>query len=133
MILLYKQFPIIFALIIILIKAGLTLDISNLKKVGRPAIMMSFMPAVVEMVTVGLIAPLFFDITYIESFLLGSVLGAVSPAVVILMMSKLIDEKRGTNHSVPQLIIAGSSIDDIIMIIYIRLLFRLKAVAVSLR
>ena len=106
------------ALVIILIKAGLTLDISDLKKVGRPAVMMSFMPAVVEMVTVGLVAPLFFPLTYIESFTLGAVLGAVSPAVVIPMMSKLIEKKRGTNHGVPQLILAGSSIDDIVMIVF---------------
>lgn len=106
------------ALLIISIKAGLTLEIGDLKKVGRPAIMMSFMPAVIEMVVVGLIAPLFFDITYVESFLLGSVLGAVSPAVVIPMMSKLLEEKRGTNHGVPQLVIAGSSIDDIVMIVF---------------
>ncbi len=106
------------ALIIILVKAGLSLDVSDLKKVGRPAIMMSFMPAVIEMVTVGLIAPLFFNITYVESFLLGSVLGAVSPAVVIPMMTRLIDEKRGTKKGIPQLLLAGSSIDDIIMIVF---------------
>lgn len=106
------------ALIIILIKAGLTLDINDLKKVGRPAIMMSFLPAVIEMITIGLAAPLFFDITYVESFLLGSVISAVSPAVVIPMMTKLIQEKRGTAHGVPQLILAGSSIDDIIMIVF---------------
>ncbi len=106
------------ALIIVLIKAGLTLDLSDLKKVGRPAIMMSFMPATIEMVVIGLIAPLFFDLTYTESFLMGAVLGAVSPAVVIPMMSKLIDEKRGTKHGVPQLILAGSSIDDIVMIVF---------------
>ncbi len=106
------------ALLIILVKAGLTLDVSDLKKVGRPAILMSFMPAVIEMVTIGIVAPIFFDISYVDSFLLGSVLGAVSPAVVIPMMSKLIDEKRGTKHGVPQLILAGSSIDDIVMIVF---------------
>lgn len=106
------------ALIIILVKAGLSLDISDLKKVGRPAIMMSFMPAVIEMVTVGLVAPLIFDISYIESFILGSVLGAVSPAVVIPMMTKLIDKKKGTDKGIPQLILAGSSIDDIVMIVF---------------
>lgn len=105
------------ALVIILIKAGLSLDVSDLKRVGRPAILMSFIPAVTEMCIVGVFAPLFFNITYIESFILGAVLGAVSPAVVIPMMTKLIGEKVGTKKGVPQLIIAGSSIDDIIMII----------------
>ena len=106
------------ALIIILVKAGLSLDLSDLKKVGRPAIMMSFMPAVVEMVVVGVFAPLFFDISYLESFLLGSVIGAVSPAVVIPMMTKLIEKKKGTEKGIPQLILAGSSIDDIVMIVF---------------
>ena len=106
------------ALVIILVKAGLSLDVSDLKKIGRPAILMSFLPAVIEMITVGIIAPLLFSISYVESFLLGAVLGAVSPAVVIPMMSKLIDEKRGTKKGVPQLILAGSSIDDIIMLVF---------------
>lgn len=106
------------ALIIILLKAGLSLSVSDLKKVGRPAILMSFVPACVEMVTVGLLSPLFFPITYTESFLLGSVLGAVSPAVVIPMMSRLLEEKYGTKEGIPQLIIAGSSIDDIVMIVF---------------
>ena len=83
------------ALIIILLKAGLSLDMKDLRKVGRPAILMSFLPATVEMVAVGLLAPLFFNLSYTESFLLGSVLGAVSPAVVIPMMSKLLEEKYG--------------------------------------
>ena len=97
------------ALIIILLKAGLSLDMKDLRKVGRPA--------TVEMVAVGLLAPLFFNLSYTESFLLGSVLGAVSPAVVIPMMSKLMEEKYGTKEGIPQLIIAGSSIDDIVMIV----------------
>ena len=105
------------ALIIILLKAGLSLDMRDLRKVGRPAILMSFLPATVEMVAVGLLAPLFFNLSYTESFLLGSVLGAVSPAVVIPMMSKLLEEKYGTKEGIPQLIIAGSSIDDIVMIV----------------
>lgn len=105
------------ALIIILLKAGLSLDMRDLRKVGRPAILMSFLPATVEMVAVGLLAPLFFNLSYTESFLLGSVLGAVSPAVVIPMMSKLMEEKYGTKEGIPQLIIAGSSIDDIVMIV----------------
>ncbi|MDY6002953.1 MAG: cation:proton antiporter [Bacilli bacterium] len=106
------------ALLIILIKAGLSLNISDLKKVGRPAIMMSFLPAVIEMVTIGLIGPLIFPITHVESFLLGSIVGAVSPAVVIPMMSKLIEQKYGTKKCIPQLVLAGSSIDDIVMIVF---------------
>lgn len=106
------------ALITILVKAGLSLNLKDLKKVGRPAVLMSFVPACTEMVCVGLFAPLFFDLSYTESFLLGSVLGAVSPAVVVPMMSKLMDTHYGTDKGVPQLIIAGSSIDDIIMIVF---------------
>lgn len=106
------------ALIIILLKAGLSLDLSDLKKVGRPAILMSFVPACIEMVAVGVFAPMFLPLSYTESFLLGSVLGAVSPAVVIPMMSKLMEEKYGTKKGIPQLIIAGSSIDDIVMIVF---------------
>lgn len=106
------------ALIIILCKAGLTLNLSDLKKVGRPAILMSFVPAVVEMCAVGVFAPLLLPLTYTESFLFGSVLGAVSPAVVIPMMSKMMDQSRGTAEGIPQLIIAASSIDDIVMIVF---------------
>lgn len=115
------------ALIIILVKAGLSLDVADLKKVGRPAIMMSFMPAVVEMIVVGLVAPLFFDLTYVESFLLGSVLGAVSPAVVIPMMTRLMDEKVGTKKGIPQLVLAGSSIDDIVMIVFYQTFITIEA------
>jgi NhaP-type Na+/H+ or K+/H+ antiporter len=106
------------ALVIILLKAGLSLNLSDLKKVGRPAILMSFIPACLEMITIGLLAPLFFALTYNESFLLGSVLGAVSPAVVVPMMVKLMEEKRGTAKGIPQLVIAGSSADDIVMIVF---------------
>jgi solute carrier family 9B (sodium/hydrogen exchanger), member 1/2 len=106
------------ALVIILTKAGLSLNLNDLKKVGRPAILMSFVPACFEMVAVGLLGPVFFALTSNESFLLGSVLGAVSPAVVVPMMVRLIEEKRGTAKGIPQLIIAGSSADDIVMIVF---------------
>ncbi len=107
------------ALIIILVKAGLSLNINDLKKVGRPAILMSFIPAVTEMCVIGIVAPLLFhSLTYVESFLLGSILGAVSPAVVIPMMGKLLDENIGVKKGIPQLIIAASSIDDIVMIVF---------------
>ena len=115
------------ALVIILIKAGLSLDVSDLKKVGRPAILMSFVPAVVEMCVVGVVAPLLFDITYVESFILGAVLGAVSPAVVIPMMTKLMGEKVGTKKGIPQLILAGSSIDDIVMIVFYQAFISIEA------
>lgn len=106
------------ALIIILLKAGLSLNMSDLKKVGRPAILRSFLPACTERVAVGIFGKRILGLTYTESFLLGSVLGAVSPAVVIPRMSKLRDEKYGTEKGIPQLIIAGSSIDDIIRIVF---------------
>ena len=106
------------ALIIILLKAGLSLNMSDLKKVGRPAILRSFLPACTERVTVGIFGKRILGLTYTESFLLGSVLGAVSPAVVIPRMSKLRDEKYGTEKGIPQLVIAGSSIDDIIRIVF---------------
>lgn len=105
------------ALIIILIKAGLSLDLKDLKKVGRPAILLSFIPAVIEMVTIGLLGPSLLNLTYLESFLLGSVLGAVSPAVVVPRMIKMIETSQGTNKGIPQMIIAGSSLDDIVMIV----------------
>ena len=106
------------ALIIILLKAGLSLNMSDLKKVGRPAILRSFLPACTEWVAVGIFGKRILGLTYTESFLLGSVLGAVSPAVVIPRMSKLRDEKYGTEKGIPQLVIAGSSIDDIIRIVF---------------
>jgi solute carrier family 9B (sodium/hydrogen exchanger), member 1/2 len=106
------------ALIIILIKAGLSLDIQELKKVGRPAILMSFIPACFEMCAIGLAGPAFLGISYVESFILGAVLGAVSPAVVVPRMVKMIEESRGTDKGIPQIIIAGSSMDDIVMIVF---------------
>ena len=106
------------ALIIILLKAGISLNLSDLKKVGRPAILRSFLPACTERVAVGIFGKRILGLTYTESFLLGSVLGAVSPAVVIPRMSKLRDEKYGTEKGIPQLVIAGSSIDDIIRIVF---------------
>lgn len=90
------------ALVIIFTKAGLSLNLDDLKKVGRPAILMSFVPACVEMVTIGLLGPVFFPaLATNESFIIGSVLGAVSPAVVVPMMMKLLEEKRGTPKASP--------------------------------
>jgi len=105
------------ALIIILIKAGLSLDLSDLKKVGRPAVMMSFVPASFEIIGYVLFAPLLLGITRIEAAVMGAVLGAVSPAVVVPRAVKLIDEKYGVEKSIPQMILAGASCDDIFVIV----------------
>jgi NhaP-type Na+/H+ or K+/H+ antiporter len=106
------------ALIVILLKAGLSLNLEDLKKVGRPAVLLCFVPACFEMCAVGLLGPSFLGLTYTESFLLGAVLGAVSPAVVVPRMVKMIEEKRGTEKAIPQMIVAGSSCDDIVMIVF---------------
>ncbi len=105
------------ALIIILIKAGLSLDLSDLKKVGRPAIMMSFVPACLEITGYIIFAPLLLGLTRTESALMGAVLSAVSPAVVVPRMVSLIEEKAGTKKSIPQMILAGASCDDIFVIV----------------
>ena len=105
------------ALIIILIKAGLSLDISDLKKIGRPAILMSFLPAVFEILAFFLFAPAVLHVNRIEALIMGAVLGAVSPAVVVPKMVQLMDEKRGTDKSIPQLILAGASLDDVFVIV----------------
>ena len=105
------------ALIIILIKAGLSLDLNDLKKVGRPAILMSFVPASCEILAYTLFAPLLLGITRIEAALMGAVLSAVSPAVVVPRMVALIEKKYGTKKAIPQMILAGASCDDIFVIV----------------
>ena len=105
------------ALIIILLKAGLSLDLSDLKRVGRPAVMMSCVPAGIEIIAFFIIAPRFFGITGIEAAVMGAVMGAVSPAVVIPRMSALMEMGYGTDKSIPQLIMAGASCDDIFVIV----------------
>ncbi len=105
------------ALIIILIRAGLSLNLSDLKKVGRPAILMTFLPASFEILAYTLIAPLFFPISYIDACLMGTVLGAVSPAVVVPRMVNLIEKGYGKNKAIPQMILAGASGDDIFVIV----------------
>lgn len=105
------------ALIIILLKAGLSLDLSDLKKVGRPAVMMSCVPASFEILAFFLLAPYILGITRIEAAVMGAVLGAVSPAVVIPRMVQLMEKKYGTAESIPQLIMAGASCDDIFVIV----------------
>ena len=105
------------ALIIILLKAGLSLDLADLKKVGRPAIMMSCIPASCEILAFFLFAPHILGVTRIEAAVMGAVLGAVSPAVVVPRMVLLMDTKYGTGKSIPQLIMAGASCDDIFVIV----------------
>ena len=105
------------ALIIILVKAGLSLDLSDLKKVGRPAVLMSFLPACFEIAGYVCFAPLLLGINHTEAAVMGAVLSAVSPAVVVPRMVKLIEEKRGTKKSIPQMILAGASCDDVFVIV----------------
>lgn len=105
------------ALIIILLKAGLSLDLSDLKKVGRPAILMSFVPASFEILAFVLFAPGILGVTRMEAAVMGAVLGAVSPAVVVPRMVQLMESRYGTEKSIPQLILAGASCDDIFVIV----------------
>ena len=105
------------ALIIILLKAGLSLDLKDLKKAGRPASLMSFVPATCEIAGYILFAPLLLGINRIEAAVMGAVLGAVSPAVVIPRMVMLMEEKYGTKKAIPQMIMAGASCDDIFVIV----------------
>ena len=105
------------ALIVILIKAGLSLDISDLKRIGKSAILLSFLPASFEILAYFIFARIFFKIRSIDVLLMGSVLAAVSPAVVVPRMVKLIEEKRGVEKSIPQMILAGASCDDIFVLV----------------
>lgn len=105
------------ALIIILIKAGLSLNLRDLKKVGRPAVMMSCIPASCEILAFFLLAPRILGISRIDAAVMGAVMGAVSPAVVVPRMVRLMEEKYGTEKSIPQMILAGASCDDIFVIV----------------
>ena len=105
------------ALIIILLKAGLSLNLSDLRQVGRPAVLMSFVPASFVILAFLLFGPFILGISRVEAALLGSVLAAVSPAVVIPRMVQLMEEKYGTDKSIPQMIMAGASCDDIFVIV----------------
>ena len=105
------------ALIIILTRAGFGLDLSGLKKLGRPAILMCFVPASFEILAFILLAPKLMGLTLIESAIMGAVLGAVSPAVVVPRMVKLMEEGYGVNQGIPQLILAGASVDDVYVIV----------------
>lgn len=105
------------ALIIILTRAGLGLDVSGLKKIGRSAFLMCFVPASFELVGILILGPGLLGLTLLESAIMGAVLAAVSPAVVVPRMVKLMDEKYGTKEGIPQLILAGASVDDVYVIV----------------
>lgn len=105
------------ALIIILTRAGLGLDLSGLKKIGRPAVFMCFVPASFELIGMILLAPKLMGLTVLEAAIMGAVLAAVSPAVVVPRMVKLMDEGYGVNEGIPQLILAGASVDDVYVIV----------------
>ncbi len=105
------------ALIVILTRAGLALDINDLKKVGCPAILMCFIPATFEIAATTIFAPMFFPISHLEAAIMGTVLGAVSPAVIVPKMLKLMESGHGKAKSIPQLILAGASVDDIYVIV----------------
>ena len=105
------------ALVIILTRAGLSLDISDLKRVGRPAILMCFVPACVEIIGTVLLAPLLLGISTLEAAVMGSVLAAVSPAVIVPRMIRLMEEGYGVDKGIPQLILAGASVDDVFVIV----------------
>lgn len=105
------------ALIIILTRAGLSLDLNDLKKVGRPAILMCFVPACFEIMGMIILAPKLLGISILDAAIMGAVVGAVSPAVIVPKMLKLMEEGYGVKHSIPQLILAGASVDDVFVIV----------------
>ena len=114
------------ALIIILIKAGLTLKPEDLLKSKKSIIMLSFIPASFEIIAYTIFTPLFFDFSYLDGALLGSVIAAVSPAVVVPKMVKMIEDESGTDKGIPQTILAGSSLDDIFVIVIFTTLLSLS-------
>ena len=105
------------ALIIILTRAGLSLDLNDLKRVGRPAILMCFVPACFEIMGMIILAPKLLGISILDAAIMGTVVGAVSPAVIVPKMLKLMEEGYGVRHSIPQLILAGASVDDVFVIV----------------
>lgn len=114
------------ALIVILLRAGLELNRNDLKKIGVVALLLSFIPAVFEGIAVTLLAHSLFNISYLHAALLGCILGAVSPAVVVPLMLEYINTKRGTNKQIPQLMIGASSIDDVFVIVVFSILLDLS-------
>lgn len=105
------------ALVIILTRAGLSLDIYDLKKVGRPAVLMCFVPACIEILGTILLAPILLGVSVLDAAIIGSTIAAVSPAVIVPRMIKLMEEGYGTDKSIPQLILAGASVDDVFVIV----------------
>lgn len=105
------------ALVIILTRAGLTLNLEDLKKVGRPAFLMCFVPATFEMIGMIILAPRMLDVSLIEAAVIGAVVAAVSPAVVVPEMIKIMEDGYGTKQGIPQLILAGASVDDVYVIV----------------
>ena len=115
------------ALIIIIARAGLSLDISDLKKTGRPAVMLCFIPATLEMLAFVLFAPMIMGVTHLQAAILGAVMGAVSPAVTVPRLTKMIDDGYGINKGIPQMLIAGASADDIYVIVLFTTLVGIEA------
>ncbi|WP_308748863.1 cation:proton antiporter [uncultured Anaerococcus sp.] len=105
------------ALIVILLKAGLSLDMGDLKKVGRSAILLSFLPASFEILSYAIFVPKILGLNLIDGLLMGAVMAAVSPAIVVPRMVKLIDEGYGKDESIPQMILAGASCDDVFVLV----------------
>ena len=105
------------ALVLILLRAGLALDLNDLKQVGRPAILLCFVPAAVEILGYVLLGPRLLGLSVVECAVMGAVIAAVSPAVIVPRMLKLMEEKRGTDQSIPQMIMAGASADDVFVIV----------------
>jgi NhaP-type Na+/H+ or K+/H+ antiporter len=105
------------ALIVILLRAGLALKLEDFKKMGKPALLMAFVPATIELIGVIILGPLLFPISFLEAALLGSILAAVSPAVVVPRMIRLMESGYGKKKHIPQLILSGASLDDVYVII----------------
>lgn len=105
------------ALVIILTRAGLSLDLHELKQIGRPAVLMCFFPALIEIIAVAIFAQLLLGFSFVSALLLGSILAAVSPAIIVPRMLKLIQENYGQKTKVPQLILAGASVDDVFVLV----------------
>ncbi len=110
------------ALIVILLRAGLELRRDTLNRVGRPALLLSCVPAIFEGITITILAPRFLNISYLEAAILGAILSAVSPAVVVPLMINFIDRRMGTRKGIPTLMLAGSSIDDVFVIVVFSIL-----------
>lgn len=115
------------ALIIILTRAGLSLDLNDLKRVGRPAVLMCFVPACFEILGMIWLAPRLFDVTIVEAAIMGAVIAAVSPAVIVPKMLKLMEEGYGMKKGIPQLILAGASVDDVFVIVMFSVFLGLEA------